>query len=70
MDSPLKLSLFDFLELSPKTGSTKDAQNIMEFRTDRVESCQALCPIKMNNLKLQNPEGVLKQTWRGENGEE
>lgn len=42
----------------------------MEFRTDRVESCQALCPIKMNNLKLQNPEGVLKQTWRGENGEE
>lgn len=33
MDSSLKLCLFDFLELSPKTGSTEDTQNMWEFQT-------------------------------------
>lgn len=43
---------------------------MLEFQTDRVEPCQALSPIKLNNLNSQNPEGGLKQTWRGEGGQE
>ena len=52
MDSSLKLSLFDFLELSPKTGLTEDTQNMLEFQMDRVTPSQALSPIKLNNPNL------------------
>lgn len=70
MDSSLKLSLFDFLELSPKTSLTEDTQNMLEFQMDRVAPSQALSPIKLDNLNLQNPEEGRKQTWRGEDGQE